>query len=215
MFQALRRLGPDCPNPGPHRGRAHARSQIQQPGRPGGRGAARAGGGADPKPAPARVAATAHGLVAAPPAFEAITATAPHVLARILPLQHIDAYFTMARNPAPIRSTPSVVWIPDFQHRRLPDNFTPEERAVRDRDYQTPIGWATLMAATADDVGRDLATFAPEHASKARQLRCVAPVPAEAHPGRIRGTRWRGTICQRSLSICPISSGSTKTMRWP
>ena len=106
---------------------------------------------------------------------------APHPLARVLPDQHIDGYFTMAVNPAPIRSVPSLVWIPDFQHRRLPDNFTPDERNGRDYYFTAQIGWATLVVVTSDEVRRDLEAFAPGQAGKARLLRYVANIPADVY----------------------------------
>jgi|SRR5579859_271664 len=105
----------------------------------------------------------------------------PHPLAAVLAQQQLEGYFTLARNPAPICSVPSLVWIPDMQHVRLPANFTPEERQVRSRDYQAQLGWATFAVVTSDEVRRDLAALAPSQAGKLRLIHYVADVPADLY----------------------------------
>ncbi|MEP7358750.1 MAG: glycosyltransferase [Anaerolineales bacterium] len=76
---------------------------------------------------------------------------------------------------------PTVIWLPDFQHRRLPEMFSASQRSERDALYLKEIEAATLVVVTAEDVGHDLAAFAPQHAEKARLLPLVPVIPPEVY----------------------------------
>jgi len=106
---------------------------------------------------------------------------APHPLVKFLRDHQVDAFFTLAQAESPVASLPSVVWLPDFQHRRLPDNFAPEERASRDHVYSVLAHGATRLLLTSAEVCHDLEAFAPDCAHKARQIAYVAMVPAEVY----------------------------------
>jgi glycosyltransferase involved in cell wall biosynthesis len=106
---------------------------------------------------------------------------APHPLTDFLPSHQIDAYFTRACMEASVQSVPSLVWIPDFQHLRLPDLFPPEDRAGRDAVFGAQARAATRLLVTSEDVRRDLQAFAPQQAAKVRCLQYVAHVPTEAY----------------------------------
>lgn len=69
---------------------------------------------------------------------------------------------------------PAIGWIPDFQHRRLPGFFSPEEVARRDRTFQRLCRSCPLIIVSSHDAGRDLAAFAPGAESKCRVLRFVS-----------------------------------------
>ena len=71
-------------------------------------------------------------------------------------------------------------WIPDFQHRRLPELFSRRERRLRDRAFREITDRSTLVIVSSESAARDLAEFSPEHAAKARILRFVALPPAES-----------------------------------
>jgi glycosyltransferase involved in cell wall biosynthesis len=107
----------------------------------------------------------------------------PHPLTQTLPRQHIDAYFGMVTYPAPITSVPTIVWVPDFQHRRLPEKYGPVERATRDRHFMAQARWATQVVVTAEEVRRDFEAFAPDLAYKARVIHFVADIPEDVYKG--------------------------------
>jgi len=106
---------------------------------------------------------------------------APHPLADFLPKHHIDAYFTLSFMRASVTSVASLVWIPDFQHIRLPDMFQADDRAIRDAIFQGQTRAATRLVVKSEEVRRDLAAFAPEQAGKIRCIQYVAPVPLETY----------------------------------
>src|SRR5260221_10649809 len=87
----------------------------------------------------------------------------PHPLSAFLAVHQIDCFFTEPWTEAPFDSIPSVVWIQDFQHVRLPEMFSAEERARRDRLFQAQARSATRLLITSEAVRLDLQAFAPEH----------------------------------------------------
>lgn len=68
---------------------------------------------------------------------------------------------------------PWLGWIPDFQHRRLPEFFSPDERRGRDALHRELLARCRLMIVSSADVLADLRRFHPEHAGKGRVLRFV------------------------------------------
>jgi len=89
--------------------------------------------------------------------------------------------------PAGLR-LPTVGWLPDFQHHHLPEMFSPEERAERDRRYRAIAERSTLLLLMSDAVRADFAAFAPDLAPRARVIHpmtvltgaALAADPAEA-----------------------------------
>ena len=79
--------------------------------------------------------------------------------------------------------TPTIGWIPDFQHRWLPDIFTPEERKRRDTAYDIICRRSRRIVLSSEVVRNDLATFFPQGAQKARVLRFV-DCSTSINPGR-------------------------------
>lgn len=65
-------------------------------------------------------------------------------------------------------------WIPDFQHIRLPDFFSGEERAVRDRGLTSVTTQSTLILLSSHDAAADLASVRPNASGKARVLQFVS-----------------------------------------
>jgi len=74
---------------------------------------------------------------------------------------------------------PALGWIPDFQHRKLPDFFTGEERMARDLGFKRICESSTLIIVSSFSALNDLNEFAPEAVSKARVLQFVASVSEE------------------------------------
>jgi glycosyltransferase involved in cell wall biosynthesis len=104
--------------------------------------------------------------------------------------QAVDCAFSMPLERRTDFGVPFVVWLPDLQHQHLPDMFSPEERAKRDRYYLREIEAATVVLVTAEAVRLDIERFAPSQAAKVRVLRPVVPVPAAVYdqdPGSLAG----------------------------
>ncbi len=82
-------------------------------------------------------------------------------------------------------SVPTVGWIADFQHVRMPEFFSAEERAARDKGYNRIADHCTLVVLSSEDARRDLATFAPQAMPRARLLRFVSATSdtTQATPG--------------------------------
>lgn len=73
-------------------------------------------------------------------------------------------------------SKPSIGWIPDFQHIRLPGFFSAKERDWRDRSFARSADGSTAVIVSSEDAKRDLLAFRPSAASKVRVLRFVSDV---------------------------------------
>jgi glycosyltransferase involved in cell wall biosynthesis len=72
----------------------------------------------------------------------------------------------------------TIGWIPDFQHVRLPEFFTQDERARRDREFMSICRQCDTVIVSSESARADLLSFAPECFHKAELLRFVAsPVP--------------------------------------
>jgi glycosyltransferase involved in cell wall biosynthesis len=69
---------------------------------------------------------------------------------------------------------PAICWIPDFQHRQLPQHFKASERRYRDRDFKLQCRHATRMLLSSYDAQRALAEFEPAAIDKSRVLQFVA-----------------------------------------
>jgi len=72
---------------------------------------------------------------------------------------------------------PALAWIPDFQHLRLPQNYSPPQRRSRDRLYAKVCRYATRIIVSSHDARKDLAEFFPEAVPRCRVLPFVANVP--------------------------------------
>ncbi len=62
-------------------------------------------------------------------------------------------------------------WVPDFQHRHLPQLFTEKEIAKRDRGIAAVVGEAQKVVLSSESAAADFRSFYPEHAAKAAVLR--------------------------------------------
>ncbi|RWK60430.1 glycosyltransferase family 1 protein [Mesorhizobium sp.] len=75
---------------------------------------------------------------------------------------------------------PTITWIPDFQHIRLPEFFTAEQRHARDVAYAQSADASTRIVLSSEDAKRDFSAFRPSAADKARILRFVSTVASNA-----------------------------------
>jgi glycosyltransferase involved in cell wall biosynthesis len=71
-------------------------------------------------------------------------------------------------------SVPAIAWLPDFQHVRMPEFFTPKEVAMRNRAYARTARAAQTILLSSEDAQRDLARIVPETVGKSRVLRFTA-----------------------------------------
>lgn len=78
-------------------------------------------------------------------------------------------------------SVPTLNWIPDLQHRRLPDFFSRLEVENRDRSFEQMCTRSTLIIASSECARKDLEEFFPSAVGKVRVLRFVA---LSAHAAR-------------------------------
>jgi len=75
---------------------------------------------------------------------------------------------------------PTLAWIPDFQHRRVPELFPAREWAVRDRFYRDQCAYATRVIVSSHAARKDLAEFCGAALGKSRVLQFVAAAPDPA-----------------------------------
>ena len=62
-------------------------------------------------------------------------------------------------------------WIPDFQHRHLPQLFTQKEIGKRDRGIQAVVAEAQKVVMSSESAATDFRNFYPAHSAKAEVLR--------------------------------------------
>jgi len=65
-------------------------------------------------------------------------------------------------------------WIPDFQHLHLPDMFSEEELASRNKDFMNLIKSSNKIVLSSYDAKQDFKIFAPKHINKAAVLQFVS-----------------------------------------
>lgn len=95
------------------------------------------------------------------------------VMEKILQSNHIDVFSHSGPlgQGCRVATTP---WIADFQHTRLPDFFSREERIQRDRYFYRCAKSATLVIVSSEEARKDFAEFLPEFVEKVRVLRFVS-----------------------------------------
>lgn len=91
----------------------------------------------------------------------------------------VDVLFT-AKSAGAWFGLPQLIWLPDFQHLRMPHLFTPQDRQQRDQRYRQWALDARYIVLSSADARRDLEAFAPQAAPKARVLHFVAALGDEA-----------------------------------
>jgi hypothetical protein len=80
----------------------------------------------------------------------------------------------------PRASVPVIGWLPDFQHRRMPEFFEPAEVASRERGYGRIARNCRTVVLSSADAQRDLAAFEPAALANSHVLRFVAGFAAGA-----------------------------------
>ena len=86
---------------------------------------------------------------------------------------------------------PLFAWIPDFQHIHMPEMFSPGEVAMRNELFPRLAEDSSRIILLSETVKRDLKSFLPKHADKARVVSPASYIP--------------GTVYEREpRSVCNI-----------
>lgn len=95
----------------------------------------------------------------------------------IYPLTYDNEYNLGLRFPvrASIGSCDWAGWIPDFQHRHLPELFTEKEIQWRDSQIAKLVDEAPRVVLSSHSAAEDFRTFHPAHAAKATVLSFAVP----------------------------------------
>jgi glycosyltransferase involved in cell wall biosynthesis len=88
-------------------------------------------------------------------------------------------------------SLPALCWIPDFQHRQLPQFFSWSTRRYRDRNYGLQCRHATRVILSSYDAQDALQRFQPSSVSRSRVLQFVAQPHVDADTPDIEELRKR------------------------
>jgi glycosyltransferase involved in cell wall biosynthesis len=92
----------------------------------------------------------------------------------------VDCFFSL--DPmGPKFHLPVLTWIPDFQHKHLPEMFSESERRTRDELFQRTGRYATRVVLSSQTVLRDYEDFAKRGYAEARVVSFVAQVPTEIY----------------------------------
>ncbi|MDP6526595.1 MAG: glycosyltransferase [Kiritimatiellia bacterium] len=103
--------------------------------------------------------------------------------------QRVDVLFSRS-DCGPGFRIPLLIWLPDFQHKRMPEMFTEEENRARDREYMTRAERATRIVVSSNDVKKDVADFAPRFEDRICVLPFVSYVPDSLYD---RSPEW---VCE-------------------
>jgi len=94
----------------------------------------------------------------------------------------------------------SLYWIPDLQHRRLPDQFGRLERLQRDREMRHALAHATLVIVSSHAAKRDVVELAGASEHKLRVLQFVAQ-PRETEHASAAELRARYQLPERFVHL--------------
>ncbi|MCC6483660.1 MAG: glycosyltransferase family 4 protein [Armatimonadetes bacterium] len=117
-------------------------------------------------------------------------------------LKHrIDVLFgSLSRLPwSPV---PWIGWIPDFQHVRLPEHFSPAQRSQRDRIFRRVIQRSSRMIFSSQDAFGDFTQFAPGFTDKGHVVPFVSLFPEAFYEPDPEQTVCKFNI-QRPFALTP------------
>lgn len=76
---------------------------------------------------------------------------------------------------------PVISWVWDFQHRHLPQLFSPEECIHRERAFSRTAKASSRIIAISESVKKDFETFLPRYAHKVRVIKPVSVIPESVY----------------------------------
>lgn len=100
----------------------------------------------------------------------------PRALARAASRLQLDALLP-AIVPQVTQGVPWVGYIPDFQHKYLPQFFSDGERLKRDQEFGRMLANADAVVVNARDVAKDIDTYYPSHRARIYAMP-FSPAPA-------------------------------------
>lgn len=102
------------------------------------------------------------------------------VLSAFLRDQGVDVLFSNTEY-GPRFDVPLLSWIPDFQHRHLPEMFSLTELESRDQLFLRIIKHSSRVILSSQNALQDLRAFAPDSVQKAKVLPFVAQIPSRVY----------------------------------
>jgi glycosyltransferase involved in cell wall biosynthesis len=93
--------------------------------------------------------------------------------------QRIDVVFEAAQFFGSRLELPAIAWIPDFQHRHLPQLFPFMARWKRELGFRAQIRGGRTIVLSSEDARRDCEHFYPVTAGRTRVLPFAVPSPPE------------------------------------
>lgn len=125
----------------------------------------------------------------------------PRALARATEKLRLDAMLP-AMVPQPTHNPPWIGYLYDFQHKHLPQFFSPEECARRDVDFGRMLDCASTVIVNAQDVARDIERFFPNHRARVFVLP-FSPAPgSDAFSVNVNDVCRRHGVCHPYFIIC-------------
>jgi len=122
-------------------------------------------------------------------AFDTIVLQRHHSLERELRRARIDLVFQHSAWFGTRFGLPTLVWIPDFQHRYLPQLFTRPAYIKRELGYRALCHSATLIMLSSETVRQDCEKFYPDSRRKTAVTRFAvraAPIAEDAELSELR-----------------------------
>lgn len=140
----------------------------------------------------------------------------------------------------PRASIPTIGWIPDFQHRRMPDFFTKREQSDRNRVFGNLADYCTRIVVSSADARSDFASFRPDAIDKVRVFHFASGLHEQGstdptllsrygierpyfhlpnqfwmHKNHITVIEALAIIRRKGRSICVVATGNTRDYRHP
>lgn len=104
----------------------------------------------------------------------------PHLsLEQVVRKERADILFPLHTSPGQDFPVPWIGWIPDFQHKRLPDFFTEHERQARDIQFSAITRDASRVVVSSEDARQDLLRWFPIAPDRVSALPFATVAPAE------------------------------------
>lgn len=122
------------------------------------------------------------------------------IVERVLRKSRIDV-LSHSGHLGPRSRFPTISWIPDFQHRRLPQFFSEAERRSRDRIHQRMAAFSSRVVLSSADARSDFQTFHPGFEHKAEVLHFVPIRQPERAPEEIDAVRAKYSLPNRYFHV--------------
>ena len=162
------------------------------------------------------------------------------ILAWYLRRQKVDV-ISHQQSPARCMGLYNIGWIPDFQHKYLPDFFTVKELQTRERVFALLAEKMDIVILSSQTAKDDFIKYYPQYAEKARVLRFVPAIDFSArrtmaevkekytlpekffflpnqywvHKNHKIVLEALRILKQQGKSVCVVSTGNTKDYRSP